>query len=286
MNDQPMRSSSQFDYQLYRFGRSQQLFRGPAPDRAGGYVACLGGAATFGRFTRRPFPTLLAEGLDVPVVNLGAEGAGPGFFLRDSEVLEVAARARACVVQVMGAPEMSNRLYTVRPRRNQRLFAVSDLLCQIYPEVRFDQFVRVDRMLDHLAMLDGKRFTMIATEIRNAWIGRMTTLLSSIETDVMLFWFSQRRPEDAALTDRPSRSIAPSMVDRDMVDAVADAAHGYVECISSAGLPQDLTEGGRPVYFRPKGDPIVENRTLPSPEMHVQAAELLLPVVTASATAR
>ena len=71
----------------------------------------------------------------------------------------------------------------------------------------------------------------------------------------------------------------PHYVDRAMIDAVKGAADFYIECTTSAGLPHDLRVDGRTVLFRPSGEPIDSNRELPSPEMHQQAADALLPVL-------
>ncbi|MEM8755189.1 MAG: DUF6473 family protein, partial [Pseudomonadota bacterium] len=91
------------NYNVYQWGRLQQYYRGPRPNLDEPYVACLGGAQTFGRYTREPYPAILAEKLGMEVANFGAGGAGPGFFLRDSMVMEAASAAEVCIVQVMSA---------------------------------------------------------------------------------------------------------------------------------------------------------------------------------------
>lgn len=274
------------DYQLYRFGRTRQTFRGPQPDFRGRYVACLGSAHTFGRFAEQPYPALLsAPGL--PAANLGTDGAGPGFFLQDPEILRVASNAEVCVVQAMSAIALSNRMYAVRPRRNGRLHDVSDLMRGIFPEVDFSRFVFVRGMLTHLAEIDPNRFRLVENEIKNAWIGRMHSLLSLIETRTILFWFSVRAPQEMGATavDRCAMRY-PEYVDRAMIEAVTPAANAYIECTSHVGLPQDLTRDGAPVMFRPSGEPITVNDELPSPEMHATAAAALQPEIARLLTRR
>lgn len=267
------------DYQLYRFGRTRQTFRGPQPSFRGRYVACLGSAHTFGRFAERPYPDLLA-GTGVPCANLGTDGAGPGFFLQDTEVLRAASDAEVCIVQAMSAVALSNRMYAVRPRRNGRLHEVSDLMRGIFPEVDFTRFVFVRGMLSHLAELDPNRFRLVENEIKNAWIGRMHSLLSLIETRTILFWFSTRAPEQMGGTAAERCAMRyPDYVDRAMLEAVIPAANSFIECTSRVGLPQDLTRDGEPVLFRATGEPITVNDELPSPEMHAAAAEALRPEV-------
>ncbi len=267
-----------FDYRPYRYGRSRQVFRGPMPDLRGPYLSLIGGSGTFGRFADRPYPELLGASLGRPALNLGTDGAGPGFFLSDPEVLRTASESAVCVVQAMCATAVSNRMFTIRPRRNARIHAVSDLLVGIFPEVDFERFAFVPALVKHLRNVDEQRFRLVANEMKNAWIGRTQTLLATIEAPTILFWFSQRAPEDGS-ADFTDTTNYPHLVDRAMIDAVRTAADGYAECVTDEGLPQDLRVDGKTVLFRPSGDPIDQNHEFPSPEMHMRAAEALEPEI-------
>ena len=156
-----------FDYKVYRFGRTRQLFRGPQPDLRGKYMSFIGASHTFGRYSDRPFPTILEEKLGLTAFNLGTEGAGPGFFLSDPEVLRAASDSEICIVEAMSAMALSNRMFTVRPRRNIRLHAVSDLLRGIYPDVEFDRFSFVRPMLVALREQDETRYRLVSNEMKN-----------------------------------------------------------------------------------------------------------------------
>ena len=269
-----------FDYKAYRFGRSRQVFRGPQPDLRGAYLCFLGASHTFGRYTDQPFPTLLGEKLRMVSLNLGTDGAGPGFFLGDPEVKQAASDAAVCVVQVMSASAISNRMYTVRPRRNVRLHEVSDLMRGIFPEVDFERFAFVKPMLRHLEMVDPDRYKLVVNEMKNAWIGRTQTLLASLSSPKILFWFSRRSPDDNAYDPNDSTDEGyPAYVDEAMIQTVKGAAEAYTECVTEIGLPQDLTVDGRTVLYKPSGMPIDHNREFPSPEMHHAAAEVLMPEV-------
>ena len=270
-----------FDYDMYRFGRSRQIFRGPQPDLRGHYIASIGGSYTFGRFTDSPFPTLLGDELGLTSLNLGADGAGAGFFLGDPEVKQAASNARLCVVQIMSASSISNRMFTVRPRRNLRLHEVSELMYGVFPEVEFERFAFVRPMLNYLEKLDPERFKLVENEMKNAWIGRTQTLLSSLQTRTILFWFARRDPEEPApeIDGDPTSTAYPEYVDRAMIDTVKQVSDAYVECVTSSGLPQDLKVDGRTVLYKPTGMPIDENREYPSPEMHLAAANALLPEI-------
>ena len=70
------------NYDVYQWGRLNQIYRGPQVSLDQPYVACLGAAQTFGRYAERPFPAVLGDVLNMPCANFGTGGAGPGFFLR------------------------------------------------------------------------------------------------------------------------------------------------------------------------------------------------------------
>ncbi|MBY8977577.1 hypothetical protein KHP62_17315 [Rhodobacteraceae bacterium NNCM2] len=269
-----------FDYDPYSFGRTRSQFRGPMPDLRAPYLVCLGSTHTFGRFVSEPYPSQIEGAFGRPVVNFGTEGAGPGMFLADADILHVANAADICIIEVMSARAISNRMYTVRPRRNERLMKVSDLLLGLYPEVDFGEFSGVKGMLKRLEEVDPNRFRLVHNEIRNAWIGRMQRLMNEIDRPKILLWFADHAPperDEVQITHGGGRH--PAFVDGAMIDAVEGNRDAYVECASNIGLPQDLTRDGQPVLFQPTGRAIARNTKLPSPQMHDRAAEALIDAI-------
>ncbi|MEL6678155.1 MAG: DUF6473 family protein [Pseudomonadota bacterium] len=263
--------STQPDYDQYRFGRSRQIFRGPEPDLSGRYVACIGGAETFGKFSPVTYPQLLDEELDVPCANWGTPGAGPGFFLKDPVLLEACSRAEVCVVSIMSAHSMSNRLFNVFIRRNERLRSVSEMMEALYPEVDFGHFRFVGNMLNHLHDVSPERFNVVAIEMRNAWIARMRELLTDIEAPKVLLWFAQHHPEAAdGYTPAEARRVLPGFVTRQMITEVAPLADVFVEYVA----PPESAVGGAEDRFRSiRGEAV--SRRFPSATMHREVATLL-----------
>ena len=127
-------------YDLCRYEGTKLSFRGPPKSFDVPYIAALGGSETFGPFVQAPYPTLLEEWLDQPVVNLGVRQAGVSLFAAEESLLDCASQADVAVLQVMGAGNMSNRLYSVHSRRNDRYLAVSPALKELFPEVDFTEF--------------------------------------------------------------------------------------------------------------------------------------------------
>lgn len=209
--------------QVCRYGLSRLLVRGPrrALDRP--YVAFLGGAETFGRFVEQPFPELLERLLGRDCVNLGCINAGLDAFLHDADIMRIAQRAAAVVVQLPGAQDMSNRFYRVHPRRNDRFLAASPILAAIYPEIDFTEFHFNRHMLRTLLDRSEDRFDMMRQELTQAWTARMRLKLRMIGGRAVLLWL--RRPSAAG----DALGLEPLFVTRGMVDELRDEVAATVE---------------------------------------------------------
>ena len=103
-------------------------------------MACIGGTETYGRFVSDPFPALLERRLGGACVNFGSINSGLESILNDPELMRLACGAEACVVQLPGAQNLSNRLYRVHPRRNDRFLGASRMMQAIFDDVDFTQF--------------------------------------------------------------------------------------------------------------------------------------------------
>ncbi|MAM61805.1 DUF6473 family protein [Maritimibacter sp. UBA3975] len=226
------------DYAPCRYGKSKLLFRGPKRKLNAPYVAMLGGTETYGKFVDLPFPVLTESALDMPVVNLGCVNAGIDVFSTDGTVVDIASRAEVTVIQITGAQNMSNRFYAVHPRRNDRFLRASNLLKTIYREVDFTEFNFTRHLLTALKTTSPEKFAMVEQELREAWVARMKTLVSRIDSRVVLLWLSGHAPE------QPDRDTAegsdPLFVDREMLDAVSPFVEEIVEVVVT---PDEISEG-------------------------------------------
>ncbi|MCA0920572.1 DUF6473 family protein [Pseudooceanicola nanhaiensis] len=229
------------EYYPCRYGRSKILFRGPKRTLDGPYVAFLGGSETYGKFIPRPFPALVEDELGTACVNLGWMNAGVDAFLHDPAILQIASGAKAVVIQVMGAQNMSNRFYGVHPRRNDRFLQASELLRTVFRDVDFTEFHFTRHMLQHLRARSEERFEMVRGELKAAWSARMDRLLSRIGAPVVLLWLSNHAPGDAVL-EAEMRSD-PLFVDRSMIEALRPRVQQVVEVIVSAEAQARRGEG-------------------------------------------
>ncbi|QNE05492.1 DUF6473 family protein [Croceicoccus marinus] len=294
------------DYHMYRDARTGLSFRGPEPSvDEGNYVTCPGAAQAFGCFCDDPFPDLLAERLDVPFVNLGYGGAGPAFFLRYPQLIEFANRGRAVILQVTSGRSESNSVYdsggleyVTRRADGQRMSAQqawAELLAAEPPPAAMPRpLAKAWRMF-----VGPPHARKVLAETRANWIAHNRELMERINVPVVYLYFSRRAPawhstgrfawwwqrydsENALFGDYPQ------LVNQRMLDATRGAADDYVHCHSRRGSPQPLTDRstGQPARIDNGADrkdlaagTYSQNDYYPSPEMHLDAADLLEPVL-------
>jgi hypothetical protein len=255
------------DYFPYRFGRSRLLFRGPRRKLEGPYVAVLGGSETYGKFVPDPFPARLEALIDLPVLNFGCPHAGVSLFAEEDTLLAACAQAEVTVLQITGASNMSNRLYTVHPRRNDRFLKASAGLRALYPDVDFTEFNFTRHLLSRLAQTSDTAFAAVREELKSAWTHRMRTLVRKVSGDVVLLWMSSRSPDDP---DDLTPGIAPLFVDRAMLEALRDDVAGIVEVVASEAARDEPLEAK---VFSPLEAPAAADA--PGPVFHAEVAGAL-----------
>ena len=236
-------------YAPCRYGTSRILFRGPRRPLDGRYIAFIGGTETYGRFIENPFPALVEAALGDVCVNFGMINASVDAFANEPTVLAACHDARLNVVQVMGAQNLSNRFYTVHPRRNDRFLSASTVLRAIYPDVDFSDFCFTRHMLSTLYTRSPDRFEIVRLELEAAWLARMTTFLNEIGKNTYLLWFAGHLPSDGRWDNRSSPfSADPLFVTRRMIDSLRQHVRGVVMVQPSARAIVGGTDG---MFFSP-----------------------------------
>jgi hypothetical protein len=185
-------------YAPCRYGMSRIFFRGPRRRLDEPYLAFLGGTETFGKFIDKPFATLSERALGQTCVNFGCVNGGVDAFVNDPTIMAACHDAKVTVVQVMGANYLSNRFYSVHPRRNDRFLRASTVLEAIFNEVDFSDFTYTRHMLETLNEMSPERFDIVVSELRAAWVARMKNMLTQIGPNTVLLWFSRHKLSDQA----------------------------------------------------------------------------------------
>lgn len=259
---------SGIDYRPCRYEGSRLDFRGPPKALDGNYIAFLGGTETYGRFVERPFCALLEQALGNDCVNLGCMNSGMDAFLRDPGVIDICRGAQATVLQITGAQNMTNRLYSVHPRRNDRFIKASELLHRLYREIDFTEVHFTGHMLRLLQQKDDGRFEIVRAEVKTVWKARVRELIRTINAPVVLLWAARRAPLAAG---HPAEGMAePRFVDRDMVEEMRPLVADVIICPESATARAWGTMG---MIFDPLDRTAAE--VLPGPAAHADIAARL-----------
>lgn len=265
-------------YEPCQYANSRLYFRGPARPTDGRYIAFVGGTETYGKFIERPFATLVEEATGIPAVNLGCVNASIDAFIHEPAVAETCRNAVMNVVQVMGAQNLSNRFYTVHPRRNDRFVKASTVLRAIYPEIDFSEFCFTRHMLLALNACSPERFAIVREEIQTAWVARMRAFLTGIGSKTLLLWFAHHLPSDAPWEGRADPlGPEPLFVTRRMIDALRPMVRGVVMAQPSGAARSAGTEG---MVFTPIQEPAAA--ALPGVAAHQEAAVALTQALRAA----
>lgn len=259
---------SQIDYRFCDLPGSRLRFRGPMPSPDQPYVAVLGGIETFGKYIAQPFPALLADWIGLPVANLGVAHAGLSLFSEEQVLLDMASRSEVTVLQVLGAQNMSNRLYGVHSRRNDRFLSVSPALRALFPQVDFTEINFTGHLLETLHTASEAAFQVLVDELKWAWVQRMRRILSIIAGDVVLLWVSI--PAAANCTGAITHE-EPQFVDSAMIDEIRNQLAGVVTVALSGNGSLD----GK-LFGKGEADAALH---LPGLADHHRIAEALSPVV-------
>lgn len=222
------------EYEPCRYAGVRTLFRGPKPDLSDPYVVYFGGSETYGKFVPSPYPALIAAQAGLGAVNLGVMNSGPDLYLTEPDLLALADGAVASVIQMTGAPNLTNRYYSVHPRRNDRFLRPSPLLQTIYRDVDFTQFSFTRHMLRALQTLSPERFAILRVELQQAWVGRMRALIAGLRSPVVLLWMGEHAiPDQVDPVIPPTSHGDPLFIDRAMIDALRPEVSAIVEVPAS-----------------------------------------------------
>lgn len=213
------------------YGDSKLVFRGPSKPLDEPYFAVIGGSETYGKFVEEPYPALLEKFIAGPVVNLGYMNAGTDVFMLDETVMGICAGANVTVIQIMGAQNLSNKYYSVHPRRNDRFLNASGLLHAIYRDVDFTNFHFTRHLLSVLAEVSPTKFEIVREELQGTWIVRMQHILDRLDGPVVLLWIADHKPGEAGRNGLVGSD--PMFVDRDMISQLKGPLIEFVEVVST-----------------------------------------------------
>jgi hypothetical protein len=250
------------NYDPCHYGTSGITFRGPPVTLDAPYTVVVGGSEVYGKYVADPFCARLAARSDRRIVNLGVMNGGIDVFLREESLMEVIRGADVAIVQAMGAGNLSNRFYSVHPRRNDRYLRPSRLMRKAFPEIDFSTFVFTRHLLHTLETHAPGGLDVLRTELQVAWAARMRQLLEQVSGTKILLRIAHA-PDDRLGPE-------PLYVNDDMLDGLSGLVDGMAKC----DVTPDMTEAAMEGMVFPEIDRLVARRML-TPAAHGRIADAL-----------
>ena len=245
-----------------QYGYSRQTFRGPAADTEQPYLAFIGTTETVGPFLTRPYPQITSEALSIGCANLGIKNAGPDVFLKDPELLRIAQRADAVVMEVMGATNQSNMFFKVHPRRNDRVIRTHQALHDLVPKLDTTDIHFTGHLMVEIGRHSRQALAEVTAVLREQWVIRMKRLVELIEKPVHLVML---------VTDGAThaRLVEPNML------AALNSHAASVTCFTPSAAA--ISEGTEEMIFQPQERGAAHEML--SASAHYEAAELLVEIL-------
>ena len=259
-------------YKPFYLKGTEYLFRGPEPDLNKPYFSCVGAAQTFGCLCEDPYPNLLSEDIELPVLNLGFGGAGALFF-ENKELLNTINKGKFAVIQIMSGRNESNSLLNSR-----------NGVVPLYRTADKKKLTPPDAYKWLLENHDLATVKKVVEETRESWVQSYKSLLSHITVPTILFWFSKRSPDYTETYDTSADLLGnfPHLVNRAMIQKVSPKANFFVECTMEEYSFRYINRfTGNPTsivleYFDGKRKTRSHEFYYPSPRMHKEASKMLL----------
>ena len=272
MKHEPVDSSG-LSYAPCRYGMSRIFFRGPRRRLDQPYIAFVGGTETYGKFIDQPLPALVEAELRQTCVNFGCVNGGVDAFVNDPTIMAACHDADVTVVQIMGANHLSNRFYSVHPRRNDRFLRASTVLEAIYNDIDFSDFTFTRHMLSCLYQKSPERFDIVVQELRDGWVARMKNMLGQIGPRTILLWFSKDELSDRAWEERiDPLQVDPLFVTDSMLEKLRPMVLDVVDATPSKAAN---THGTKGMFFSAMQTKAAEEML--SVACHQEACQHLLP---------
>ena len=160
---------------------------------------------------------------------------------------------------------MSNRVYAVHPRRNNRFLRASKLMRSVFQGVDFDQFNFIPHMLDTLEREAPDGFESLARELQVAWVARMTRLLNELPGQKVLL----------AIEAAPLEGARTRLLTADMIAQVARYSDDVVH-VACPTIPEKALSRAEEMFL---AHPPLQN--LPDPRLPVDISRMLARAVSA-----
>jgi hypothetical protein len=177
------------DFILCQYGSSKNLFRGPKKSCKHSYGVCLGGADTFGGKVPDPFSAMLERKMGMPILNLGAQHSGAGFYTEDDAIHEIIENAQVIFIEAPSVVNQSNPFYRVHPRRNDRFVTALGPLYDLFPGADFVECHFTKHLIAKLITIDAARADIVFRALQDELVRNLTIMRARWRAKTVVHWY-------------------------------------------------------------------------------------------------
>ena len=184
-------------------------------------ISFIGSRHTFGRFVERPFAIQVANGLDIPGLNLGVTGASLEFYLKHEVLSAFLARSETIVMEVWPTLLLSAGMFEVQPSNGMLKFVkgpragVTQTASEAYNIVLKEYG---EAALNRQIALTQAQWLRLHKRFARQFSGRK-----------ILLWLSNSLIKNQTKTDQPPLGNYPHFVTTDMMTRASKMGFEIVE---------------------------------------------------------
>ena len=131
---------------------------------------------------------MLEREMGMPVLNLGVQHSGAGFYTEDDAIHEIIENAQVVFVEAPSVVNQSNPFYCVHPRRNDRFVTALGPLFDLFPEADFVECHFTKHLITKLITIDAARAEIVFRTLQYEWVRNLTIMRARWRAKTVVNW--------------------------------------------------------------------------------------------------
>ena len=129
--------------------------------------------------------------MGMPVLNLGVQHSGAGFYTEDDAIHEIIENAQVVFVEAPSVVNQSNPFYRVHPRRNNRFMTAFGPLYDLFPEADFVECHFTKHLITKLITIDAARADIVFRTLQDEWVRNVTIMRARWRAKTVVHWYKK-----------------------------------------------------------------------------------------------
>ena len=130
----------------------------------------------------------------MPILDLGAQHSGAGFYVEDDAIHEIIENAQAIFIEAPSVVNQSNPFYRVHPRRNDRFVTALGPLYDLFPEADFVECHFTKHLITKLITIDAARADIVFRTLQGEWVRNLTIMRARWRAKLLFTGIKKPKP--------------------------------------------------------------------------------------------